>query len=189
VSGFVPVASARSTVTSVPGGIEVGIPAPRNYFIAAFITVWLCGWVFGEVNVGAQLLHPAEKTPIVFLAVWFVGWTIGGVFVVLTLLWLLAGRERVTIAGDEFTVRREALGLGWTRRYELRSAKNLRVVDAIPDGVPFGMRDPYGWRYGPFVFDYGPRTIKFGAGLDVAEARTVLARILAAKPALSSTHG
>jgi len=33
------------------------------------------------------------------------------------------------------------------------------------------------------------RSIKLGACLAVAEARTVLARILAAKPALSSNHG
>lgn len=189
MSGFVPVASARSTVISVPGGIEVSIPSPRNYIFAAFILLWFCGWIFGEFGVSEQLFHPTEKTPIAFLAPWLAIWTIGGCFAVATLLWLLAGRERVTIAGDEFAVRREAVGLGWTRRYELRSAKNLRVVDASPDNGPFGMRDPYGWRNGPFVFDYGPRTIKFGAGLDVAEARTVLARILAAKPALSSNHG
>jgi hypothetical protein len=33
------------------------------------------------------------------------------------------------------------------------------------------------------------RSIKLGIGLDVAEARTVFARNLAAKPALSSNHG
>lgn len=189
MSRFVPVASARSTVTSIPGGIEVSIPSPRNYFIVAFIAIWCCGWVFGEVTVAGELLHPSEKAPIAFLTLWFAAWTIGGCFAVLTLLWLLVGRERVTIAGDALAIRREACGLGWTRRYELASARNLRVSDGAPYDLPLAMRDPYGWRSGPFAFDYGARTIKFGAGLDVAEARTVLARFLAAKPALSSNHG
>jgi len=189
MSGFVPLASARATVISIAGGIEVSIPSPRRFFAIAFIAAWFCGWAFGEISVGGQLLHPDEKTPVAFLSLWFTVWTIGGCFAALTLLWLLAGRERVTVAGDSLAIRREALGLGWTRRYELRNAMNLRVVDAPLDNGPFGMRDPYGVRSGPFMFDYGVRTITFGAALDVAEARTVLARILAAKPALSSNHG
>jgi hypothetical protein len=187
--GFVPLASARSTMTSVPGGIEVRIPSRRNWVMVVFLALWLCGWVFGEFNAAAPLRHPAENTPVGFLAFWIVGWTVGGCFAVATLAWMLAGHERVTIAGDEFTVRREACGLGWTRRYELRNAKNLRVGDAPVDNGPFGMRDPSGFRSGPFAFDYGPRSIRFGVGLDVAEARNVLAGILAAKPALSPNHG
>jgi len=189
MSGFVPVASARSTMISVPGGIELRIPSSRNWFVVFFLALWLCGWVFGEFNVVRELQHPAENAPVAFMAFWIVGWTVGGFFALATLAWLVAGREHVTIAGDEFAVRREAFGIGWTRRYELRNAKNLRVFDAPVDAGPFGMRDPYGFRSGPFVFDYGPRSIRFGVGLDVAEARATLARILAAKPALSSNHG
>lgn len=187
--GFVPLASTRSTLTSVPAGIELSIPSRRNWFVVLFILLWLAGWVIGEFSVAHELQHPHEDAPIGFLALWITGWTVGGCFAVATLAWLIAGRERVTIAGDEFAVRRETCGLGWTRRYELRNVKNLRVVDAPVDNGPFGMRDPYGFRSGPFVFDYGPRSVRFGVGLDVAEANAVLARVLAAKPALSPNHG
>jgi hypothetical protein len=60
------------------------------------------------------------------------------------------------------------------------------VVDnPLPTPFGFERRDPFGLSSGPFVFDYGARSRTFGAGLDVAEARMLLSRMLAAKPALS----
>ena len=67
MSGFVPVASARSTMISVPGGIELRIPSSRNWFVVFFLALWLCGWVFGEFNVVRELQHPAENAPVAFM--------------------------------------------------------------------------------------------------------------------------
>ena len=46
-----------------------------------------------------------------------------------TLLWLLDGQERITLASRSFSIRREAFALGLTRHYDLREVSNLRVVD------------------------------------------------------------
>jgi hypothetical protein len=185
---FEPIENQRSHVTAIAGGIEVSIPSRRNYLVAAFMAFWLCGWAFGLVMVSHQLLHPTEGTPMLFLAAWLGGWVIGGGFAILLLLWMLAGRERITVTNDAFRIRREAFALGWSRNYALSAVKNLRVVESPPP-TPFGFgrRDPFGLTSGPFAFDYGARSKMFGAGLDVAEARTLLSRILAAMPALSTS--
>jgi hypothetical protein len=183
---FEPIEDQRSRLTAIPGGIELSIPSRRNYFIAAFMAFWLCCWAFGLVAVTHQLLHPTEHTPRLFLAAWLGGWILGGGFAILALSWMLAGRERVTVANDALTIRREVSALGWSRHYELSAVRNLRVVDnPLPTPFGFDRRDPFGLSSGPFVFDYGARSRTFGAGLDVAEARMLLSRMLAAKPALS----
>lgn len=185
---FEPVQAQRSRVTAVSGGIELLIPSRRNYFIAAFLSFWLCGWVFGLTSVTRQILHPAEHTPMLFLVAWLGGWTIGGCFAIFTLLWMLAGRERIAITSDALTIRREIVTFGWSRHYALAAVKNLRVLENPPQNpFGFGRRDPLGLSSGPFTFDYGARSKTFGAGLDVAEARMLLSRILVAKPALSTS--
>jgi hypothetical protein len=66
--------------------------------------------------------------------------------------------------------------------------KGLRVVDNAGDSVPFGgfgRGDPFGSRSGSLAFDYGAKTIRFGSGVDAAEAKYILSKIVAAKPALA----
>ena len=187
---IVPVADYRSRIQTIPGGIEVSIPSPRNYVIAVFLVFWIGGWIFGLVGVGTQLVPGAAKghaPPAAFLSLWFAMWTLFGIFAIAALCWLLAGREVIGIASDLVSVRREAFGIGLTRRYATRSVRALRVVETA-DSSGFGlfrMRDPYGMRAGPLAFDYGAKTVRFGAGADVAEAKYLLQRIIAAKPALA----
>lgn len=191
---YVPVAGYRSRVDSIPGGIEITIPSRRNYFIAAFVGLWLCGWVFGLVTAVGQLLFPAHDAKAapseLFLVVWLAMWLIGGVFAITVLLWNLAGRERITAGSDALSIRREACGLGWSRHYELRAAKALRIVESGTDTFfgGFGRRDPFGLAAGPFAFDYGAKSIRFGAGVDVAEAKYLLSKLIAAKPALAAQN-
>jgi len=34
-------------MTETPMGLEIVIPAKRNWFITLFIGAWLCGWLVG----------------------------------------------------------------------------------------------------------------------------------------------
>jgi len=186
VTKVVPVSGYRSRVESASGGIEITIPARRNYFALAIVAVWLCVWVFGA---NGFFSHPqalnhgrTNEIPPFFLVFWILGVS----FAALILLWNLAGRERVVVHSDALSIRREVLGVGWTRSYELRSVKALRVVETIGPMV-FGMRqnDPFGFAHGPIAFDYGAKTIRFGTGIEVAEGRYLLSKMVAAKPALA----
>jgi hypothetical protein len=186
---FEPLSEYRSTVESVPGGIEISTPARRNYFVAAFLACWLGGWFFGETSAISELLTPTTKTGggTAFLFFWLCGWTIGGFFAAVMLLWTLAGRERVTVQNDAVSIRREAFGIGLGKHYELRSVKNLRAIETAGaiGGFATGARDPFGFSGGRMAFDYGAKTIHFGAAVDMAEARYLIAKIAGAKPTLS----
>ena len=86
----------RSTVKSVPEGMEITIPVKRNWFILLFLSFWLCGWLFGEIFVPTQFLH-AGTTVGLFMLAWLGMWTIFGLFAIYAWLWQLNGKEIITI--------------------------------------------------------------------------------------------
>ena len=188
---YVPIAEGRARVQSVPGGIELRIPARRPIVLILFFSVWLVGWCFGEFSAVHQLLRPTplkgdSGAPTAFLAFWLCGWTIGGGFVLFSMLWMLAGYERVTFTGEALTLRREVFGIGRSRAYLLSAVRDLRVIDVAPFApFTFGRQDVFGRSSGPLAFDYGAQTIRFGAGVDPAEAKRLAAKVLASKPGLA----
>lgn len=186
---LVPVKPYRSTVESIGGGVDISIPARRNYVIVAFLVFWLGGWGMGETQAARTLFlgdHSVHAGNTEFLSVWLIAWTIGGAFAVLMLLWTLAGRERVRISSSEVSLRREVFGIGIGKHYDPAQVRNLRSVDTVMS--PSQLRtDPFGWFSRPLAFDYGATTVRFGAGIDSAEATHLVERILAASPALRRT--
>jgi uncharacterized membrane protein YqiK len=55
----------------------------------------------------------------VFVTLWVAAWVLVVASVVAALAWYLAGKEVVLAAGSTLAVRREALGVGRTREYDL----------------------------------------------------------------------
>jgi hypothetical protein len=173
--------SDRSTVVETAEGFLVSTPARRNWFVMLFLPLWLIGWFMGEVAVGNQLLDPGrgQHEETLFLVVWLIAWTFGGLAAIVLLLWTTVGVERVKIGGDAIIIRREVLGVGFSREYDSNHAGNLRVA---PDA--FSMFDPrnafrfWGLGGGPVAFDYGSSTVRFGSGLDEAEASRVVSRVV-----------
>ncbi len=171
----------RATITDTPEGLLVSTPVRKHWFIILFLPVWLVGWVFAEVTVGSELLdfESAQGEPVLFLIAWFTMWTIGGLFAIAILLWSLFGLEKVAVAGSSITIRREVLGLGFTREYDLSHATNLRVA-----ADSFNMFDPraglrfWGIGGGLIAFDYGSSTVRFASGVDEAEASRIVARVI-----------
>jgi hypothetical protein len=190
MSGHVPVEAFRSRIESIAGGIGIVMPSRRSVFLAIVVSVWLLFWLLPFAGIipiesgGMTMTHAATPPPI-----FFIPWSIGGLFALTLLAWTTAGRERVTIDADTLAVRREAFGLGYTRRYAVASVRALRVVDNASSSTSFGgfgRGDPFGLRTGSIAFDYGAKTIRFGSGVDPAEAKYILSRVAAAKPALIS---
>jgi hypothetical protein len=157
-----------------PDGLELVVPAKRNVFIVIFLLAWLGGWTFGELSALGKLLSGAEGAA-GFLFFWLVGWTIGGGFAAFTVLWMLVGRERIILRPRILAIRREALGLGLTREYDLTHVRNLRVS--------VGGYDPFGWAAGarfwgfgggPVAFDYGAKSVRLAAAVDEPEAAQIV---------------
>lgn len=167
---------ARHSIESVPGGMAVVIPAKRRWFVMIFLSVWLTGWTIGGASAIAELMRSGGQNA--FLAVWLVGWLFGELFALATLAWQIRGSQRVAFTGDSVEVRMEALGLGFSRHYDPRKIQRLRVLESSMFGR---MQDPYGFS-GTIAFDYGYKTIRFGPGLEAAEARMIVEKIARIRP-------
>lgn len=113
------------SVTLRPEGVA-------RFFVVAFLSLWLCGWIVGEGFAGLTLLSglrdllaprleipglrhmsgrmPANPWPVLaFLAVWLVFWTMGGLFAFWTVLRMWVGHD--VVAWDHDGVRvRECVG-------------------------------------------------------------------------------
>jgi hypothetical protein len=173
-----PLARGRARLEDRANGLQVVIPARRQVGLILFMAAWLTGWFFGERSALHVLLHPRGGVADLFMVLWLLGWTVGGFFAVLVLLWTLVGREVITTDDRILSVRRELLGLGRVRRYDLANVKDLRCAP-MPEN-PRSRESP--WAGGVIAFDYGPRTIRFGTGIDEAEAKMLVTRLVQRNP-------
>jgi hypothetical protein len=168
---------ARATVLDEAGVLRISIPAKRRWFLILSLILWLSMWLYaGIAATGTQITREGE--PPFFRLIWLVFWAAGSLFALYALLWMLAGREVVRVAGSEISLRREILGLGRSREFDAAAVRNFRS-----SVVPFNPWDPssalmfWGLGGGTITFDYGPRTYRFGAGLDEAEAKSLAVMI------------
>jgi len=100
---------------------------------------------------------------------WMMGWAFGEYFAGYTVLYALAGKQVIVASADGLTCRTEIFGLGSGKSYVAREIRNLRFQPAQATG-----RSRVASR---IAFDYGSRTIGFGAGLQEAEATEMISRI------------
>jgi hypothetical protein len=172
-------ARPSASIAETSRGLEVVVPARRNWFITLFLGAWLCGWAMGEVLVPANFFaRDADAGAKVFAAFWLVGWTLGGGFALYVFFWSLVGRERILLGPSMLSIKREVFGMGRLREYELTHVRNLRVSPSAYN--PFDFRSGlqfWGIGGGSIAFDYGAGTVRFGAALEEGEARSIIERM------------
>jgi hypothetical protein len=120
----------------------------------------------------------ANGPPLPFAAVWLVAWTLGGGFALYVFWWSLKGRERILLTSSRLSIRRELFGAGRMREYDAAHIRDVRV-SPTPSG-PIGFRgglEYWGIGGGVIAFDYGATTVRFGAGLEEGEAKSVVAQV------------
>lgn len=181
--------AARYDIRDDFATLRIAIPAPRSWLLILFLGFWLTGWAAGEIIVGGLFLRGilamlSGQTPdigegagMLFMGVWLALWTVGGGFALVTWLWNLAGKETVLVDGEALTIYRTVFGIGTAKRYAAAYVDRLRASEDSADS-----QGPWS---GGLAFDYGGKTVRFGAGLTPAEARDVLARIADRFPALT----
>jgi len=168
----------RATITGGPEGLEIVIPARRHLLVLLFLGVWLVGWLMGEMTAIAHLFSGRSSGPEGFILIWLVFWTLGGGFAAYIWLWMLVGKERILIGTSTLHVKRDVLGLGRTRTYELYKIRNLRVAPQ-----PTGPRDAgaafrlSGLAGGLIAFECEGKTIRFGAAIDEPEGQMIVERM------------
>lgn len=167
--------AGRAQIRNTGNGLQISISSKKNWFMIVFLSIWLCGWAFGEISVLKTLLsstnlHGANM----FMTIWLAGWTIGGAFCIVVLGWSLGGREIISLSNGILKVERKALNIGQTKEYSLADVTNLRIAKSINiwdaySNFSVGM-EFWGFGGGTISFDYGIRTVKFANGIDEAEA-------------------
>lgn len=144
-----------------------------------FLGLWICAWAAAEVMVPAQFLRgdiPPEAQSLT--VAWFAVWTVGGLLAIYALLWQAMGQEMVTIQGQTLTIRRDIGGVGFDKAYDFVRARDLRVgsVEFNPLDISAALQ-LWGIGGGAVAFDYETTTVRFGIGLDEAEAKHIVADI------------
>lgn len=116
-------------------------------FLILFLSVWLCGWAFGEVAVIGALSHlfgfsgqtnvpPALRdfssgaaavslSVFTFLLLWLTFWTVGGVAAIGTVLRTAFGRDLFTFQGDRWIVWRGVGPFGFEREFSREGFSNV----------------------------------------------------------------
>ena len=112
--------------------------------------------------------------PQLFLAVWLVGWLAGELFAALAWSWMAFGEEVISVPPGNLAIARRIGPWGITRHYPLNECTALRAAGwfGTPGSVSDSLR-PWGLSGGTVAFDYQGRTVRFGIGLDEAEAHAV----------------
>lgn len=175
----VEIPQARATVTETPTGLHIAIPANRNWFIVLFMGFWMCGWLFGECAVIKTLITGKAGASDLFLVGWLGAWTVGGAFVGHQVLWNMVGKELIVLGVQTLAIKRDVLGFGRVREFDLTEVRDLRV-DSTSSGLAklnWGSPGTFGASTGTIAFDYGAKTFHFGSGLDESEARQLIARL------------
>ena len=144
--------SRSMNVERTPAGLEVRlrIAGFGRFFGAAFLSIWLMGWVVGEVvalwlfgqGIRAVLTGQpagAGHKPVewsvamaagLFLMVWLVLWTIGGVAAARELLRLLFGRDTIIAGPDGLEITNRAGILRSVKRIPREKIHRIYVVSA-----------------------------------------------------------
>ncbi len=190
---YEPVGKRRSKVNQLGDRIEIIIPSKKRIFSTVFIGFWLIAWLFGMVMVttvlfgdylGLNVNQVNNSTPQqsnAFLIFWLCGWTVGGAIAIYTFLWLIVGKERIVIASDGIAISKEVLFFKRTKKYDLNNCRNLKLsFDRGKAGLFSSMAHPMEyWQGGSGIitFDYGAKDVKFGIGMDEAEANMIIDEI------------
>ena len=175
----VAIEAMRSRLEETAGGLRIVIPSRGSWLVVVFLTVWLCGWFFGELFAVRTLLGFTSGRPMphgppqLFLVVWLAGWTVGGVAALYAWVWNAAGREIVDLDGASLSISREPIQFPPRKEFDWNSVRNLRVSPIVRSRRDFTQLIGLGI----VSFDYGARTFRFGTGLDEAEGAMLIEAI------------
>jgi hypothetical protein len=168
----------RSTWREGTMGPEVVIPVRRNWPLLVVVPLWLGLWTSGMAGVAGEIRSGrARGGEAGFFEVWLVMAVAGCAAVVYAWLRNAIGREVVGLRPGALVIRRDVAGLGFNREYSLADVRNLRVSVPPSDAGRWSSPIRLGREPGVIAFDHGARTVRFGEGLDEAEASLVLAEL------------
>jgi len=186
-------APPRATITETPGEMRIVVPAWRNRLGILVAGVWLAAWLLTEslfvAALFAGLWARGRGSPdvdvsaggVVFYVAFLLIWTALGLLTLAGWLWAVAGKDVVTVTDRAVTLKRDVLGRGPTRTYEIDRLRALRVVPwwKYNAWATRGHRRWLFWGGGPIGLDHDGRTTQFASGVHEAEAYRIVDRVRA----------
>ncbi|MEI8084835.1 MAG: hypothetical protein WCG93_01335 [Paludibacter sp.] len=170
--------NGKATITFDGLIMKIQIPSKKNWFMIIFMIAWLGGWLMGELSA----LREIENEMNSFMLFWLIGWTIGGGFMITGIIWSLLGFEVITIDNQVLQIERQIVNFRvYRKEYELKFLKGLELNPGQASTDLFTQKKPgefWGMTGGKIKFDYGMKTIKFGIGIDIVEARYLINEIV-----------
>ncbi|MFM2269724.1 MAG: hypothetical protein RL757_3165 [Bacteroidota bacterium] len=165
-------------------GTTVTIPAKSSRVVMVFLCVWLCFWAIGFLGVSSALVFGVYSFFMgtlenqayfvgIFLLIWLTGWTAGGYFAFKYLIWLLRGKEVITIENGFLSIQKKGSIGDKKKTYDLNEATGFRVTPKVDMGY-YRSKNINVLQSGIIAFDYGMKTINFGENIDEAEAKFIL---------------
>jgi hypothetical protein len=118
-----------------PGGLRGG---------GLFFSIWLSGWLFGEIVEGRFVLRSRAHIDLsllpfhfpafmgtAFPVIWLTGWTIAGYYAVARWLFAFWGHRELIVGTSSISLRASMFGQSRTTQFDLQRVENVRmVVDA-----------------------------------------------------------
>lgn len=179
IRGMMENTEGRSTIEKIDGALQITIPAKRHPVVLIFIMAWFGGWVFGEFTALNMLIDFFNKKTAgvsMFVVFWLIAWTVAGFFVLKYILWMICGREIIKVSTKSIILSKKTLCFKSEKEYAVSNVKNIRVVQNA-EYVNVNYRRSSSDMLEKICFDYGMKTVKFGIGLDEAEANYIVEKI------------
>jgi hypothetical protein len=167
-------AIARYSVESSDSLFRVTIPARSHFLVVLMWFAWLCALVVAGARPHGMLRTvPSSAFELITFAIW-TGLALTGLA---SILWIVLGREVVTISGNTLVCRICIGGIGYSRKYALADTNSYRIslrYAALCGSYRLGGL-PVGPNRGTIHFECHGSTRYLGAGLDETEANHVFA--------------
>ncbi len=170
----------RATIDQSWEGVRITIPAKRNPVLTAFFSIWLFGWFLGLcAAIWALVFGTIDFLPgEIFLIVWLSGWSVAGMFVARRVMYTFRGSEVLSFSQAQLSVKRLHAWFTPEKIYNLRDAKNFRVIDRTQNSF-FGFNRSQANTInlddaGIIKFDYGASSVSIASDIDECEARAII---------------
>lgn len=168
--------TSRAAINNEGRRLAINIASKYNASAPLFFSLLFFA-VVAETIVFIKLIMPHfSAMPELITIYMYFCWIGGDIAAILIVSWYLTGREIITFENDLMKIEKKALGFGLPKEYSLSEIKNLKIVEGstseTQNRVAFG-----GNSDGPFAFDYGMKTIRFGLRIQKAEAEQILGTI------------
>jgi hypothetical protein len=149
--------------------LQIIIPSKKNIFLALFLCGWFGFWSIPETDIIKDLVQGTQSKGFeIFPLCWLMAWTVMGAMVLLVILWIMAGKEVITLSPSMIKIERKAYGIGLSKEYFLSEVRNFRTQMG-GESMDFGL-EAWGFGGGRLAFDYELETVKFASGINEAEA-------------------